>query len=83
MKKIAILTALVIFGTQIIAGAATTTSSNYNKQPAKKVQSQQAKQVKSQTPQAKPANNNDDYLLKYNINDLEAAPWLNNGQRKI
>jgi hypothetical protein len=22
-----------------------------------------------------------DYLLKYNIDDLEAAPWLNGGKR--
>lgn len=22
------------------------------------------------------------YLLKYNIDDLESAPWLNNGKRK-
>lgn len=26
---------------------------------------------------------NNDYLLKYNIKDLEAAPWLNGGKRKI
>ena len=24
-----------------------------------------------------------DYILKYNIDDLEAAPWLNGGKRKI
>ncbi len=23
-----------------------------------------------------------DYLLKYNINDLESAPWLNEGKKK-
>ena len=27
--------------------------------------------------------NDNDYLLKYNIDDLEAAPWLNGGKRKI
>ncbi len=83
MKKLAILFAVILFQTQVIAISATT-NSNYNKQPAQKVQPQQVKQVKNQTTQTKPANNNDDdYLLKYNINDLEAAPWLNNGQRKL
>lgn len=82
MKKLAILFAVILFQTQVIAVSAVT-NSNYNKQPAKKVQPQQVKQVKNQTTQTKPTSDNDDYLLKYNINDLEAAPWLNNGQRKL
>ncbi len=82
MKKFAILLALLLFQTQLIAGAATT-NTTYNKQPAKKTQ-QQVKPVSQQSKQVKPTNNsNDDYLLKYNIDDLEAAPWLNGGKRKI
>lgn len=79
MKKFAIIIALLLFQTQIIAGAATA-NSNYNKKPAQKTQA--AKPVNNQTKQSKPSNN-DDYLLKYNINDLDAAPWLNGGKRKI
>ena len=30
----------------------------------------------------KPSKEND-YILKYNIDDLESAPWLNGGKRKI
>ena len=63
MKKIAILAALLIFQTQVTAGAATATSSNYNKQPAKKTQAQQVKQVKTQTTQTKPASD-ENYKLK-------------------
>ena len=32
---------------------------------------------------AKQLKDGSDYLLKYNINDLESAPWLNGGKRKI
>lgn len=30
----------------------------------------------------KPGKGNE-YILKYNIDDLESAPWLNGGKRKI
>lgn len=78
MKRFAILTALLLFLTQTAVNAAA--AENYNKKPAQKTQNVNAKQQQSQ--QAKPTNN-DEYLLKYNINDLEAAPWLNGGKRKI
>ncbi len=82
MKKFAIILALLVFQTQIICAAATT-NSNYNKKPAQKTQPTNTKQIKqTSSTQAKPANN-EDFLLKYNINDLEAAPWLNGGKRKI
>ena len=76
MKKFAIIMALLLFETQLTVGAATTYA-NYNKKPAQKTQ---VKKVNTQKVQ--PAKEND-YLLKYNINDLEAAPWLNGGKRKI
>ena len=79
MKRFAILLALLILQAPITASAAAA-NNNYNKKPAQKTQN-----VSKQTPakqQAAPAKN-DEYLLKYNINDLEAAPWLNGGKRKI
>lgn len=76
MKKIAIILALMLFQTQLVVSAATT-SAKYNKKPAQKTQ---VKKVNNQ--KAQPANDSN-YLLKYNIDDLEAAPWLNGGKRKI
>ncbi|MCM1338637.1 MAG: hypothetical protein NC191_03090 [Muribaculaceae bacterium] len=78
MKKLAIIMTLLLLQTQIAA----TASGTYNKKPANKTQA------------TKPVNNikttdkvytqdGSDYLLKYNINDLESAPWLNNGKRKL
>lgn len=79
MKKFAIILALMLFQTQIAAVAAN--ASNYNKKPAQKTQA--TKQTANKNQQVKQQENNNDYLLKYNINDLEAAPWLNGGKRKI
>lgn len=76
MKKFAIIIALLLFQTQLTVGAATTYA-NYNKKPAQK---SQVKKVNSQRVQPAKETN---YLLKYNIDDLEAAPWLNGGKRKI
>ncbi|MBQ8459356.1 hypothetical protein IJ541_04555 [bacterium] len=72
MKKFAILLALVLVQTQISAFAAST-----YKKPAKKTQA--SKPVNKTNQVYKP--DGSDYLLKYNIDDLEAAPWLNNGKR--
>lgn len=68
MKKLALILALVLVSSQLTAVAA------YNKQAAKKTQP-----VKSDAQVYKQDGN--DYLLKYNIDDLEAAPWLNGGKR--
>ena len=79
MKKIVIIMALLLFQTQITVSAAT------NSATVKKPVQTKTTQVK-QTTQAQPKTNvtkNDEYLLKYNINDLEAAPWLNGGKRKL
>ena len=79
MKKLAIILALMLFQTQIAAVAA---NANYNKKPAPKTQA--TKPVSQKTKDTNVyKQDGSDYLLKYNINDLESAPWLNNGKRKI
>lgn len=75
MKQLAIILTLLLIPTQVLAASQ---SANYNKKPAQKTQA--TKPVNQAKQQA--TNNDNDYLLKYNINDLEAAPWLNGGQRK-
>lgn len=70
MKKLALILALVMVSSQLTAVAA------YNKKAAAKTQPVSQKsdaQVYKQ--------DGNDYLLKYNIDDLEAAPWLNGGKR--
>ena len=71
MKKLALILALVMVSSQLTAVAA------YNKKAAKKTQP--VSQKKSDVQVYKQDGN--DYLLKYNIDDLEAAPWLNGGKR--
>lgn len=79
MKNLAIILALMLFQTQIAAVAA---NANYNKKPAQKTQA--TKPVSQKTKDTNVyKQDGSDYLLKYNINDLESAPWLNNGKRKI
>ncbi len=79
MKKFAIVMALLLFQTQIIASAA---SANYNKKPAQKTQATKPVSNKTTTDKVYKQDGSD-YLLKYNINDLDSAPWLNNGKRKL
>jgi hypothetical protein len=73
MKKFAILLALLLVQVQVCAFAAAT---NTTKKPAAKTQATNSKSVDGYK------QDGSDYLLKYNIKDLEAAPWLNNGTRK-
>ena len=77
MKKIAtlIIAVMVVQMTAVMANAATKT---YNKKPATK-----AKTTKQTKETLTIPYNGSDYLLKYNIDDLESAPWLNGGKRKI
>ena len=79
MKRFAIILALLFLQANVAVNAADT-NANYDKKPAQKTQNVSAKQNTAK--QAAPAKD-DEYLLKYNINDLEAAPWLNGGKRKI
>ena len=70
MKKFALILALVLLSTQLTVVAA------YDKKPAQKTY---AVNRKSDAQVYKQDGN--DYLLKYNIDDLEAAPWINGGKR--
>lgn len=81
MKKFAIILALMVFGLQI-SSVAVAANSNYNKKPAQK-KTQTTKPISQKTTKDPYKPDGSDYLLKYNINDLEAAPWLNGGNRKI
>lgn len=78
MKKLAIILALMLVQTQVLAAEATN-NANVEKKPAQQVQAtqQQAKQTKTPSQVQK----DEEYLLKYNIRDLEAAPWLHGGKR--
>lgn len=78
MKKLAIILALMLVQTQVLATEATN-NANVEKKPAQQVQAtqQQAKQTKTPSQVQK----DEEYLLKYNIRDLEAAPWLHGGKR--
>ena len=78
MKKLAIVLALMLVQTQVLA-AEVTNNANVEKKPAQQVQAtqQQAKQTKTPSQVQK----DEEYLLKYNIRDLEAAPWLHGGKR--
>ncbi len=82
MKKVLILAALLVFQTQVFADVNTNPSKYYNKKPAQ-AQAQKTTNQKPAAAKQQPAKDDNEYLLKYNINDLEAAPWLNNGKRKI
>jgi hypothetical protein len=75
MKRFAFIMALLLLQTQVMVSAA---SATYNKKPAQKTQA--TKPVNST--KSVYTQDGSDYLLKYNIKDLEAAPWLNNGTRK-
>lgn len=77
MKKIVIIMALLLLQTQIAVTAATNSATVKKPVQAKTTQVKQTTQVKTN------AAKGDEYLLKYNINDLEAAPWLNGGKRKL
>ena len=73
MKHLVILLALAVLQIQSVAVATTV------KKPAQKTQATQNVSNKTTAQVYKQDDNN--YLLKYNIDDLEAAPWLNNGER--
>lgn len=79
MKKLAIVLALMLVQTQVLAAEATN-NANVEKKPAQQVQAtQQQAQQQAKTPSQ--VQKDEEYLLKYNIRDLEAAPWLHGGKR--
>jgi len=77
MKSLAIIIALLLIQTTIVANANTTTNNSAEPVIIRQT-SEQPTEVK-QTPSKN--DYSDDYLLKYNIDDLEAAPWLHGGKR--
>lgn len=78
MKKIAIILALMLIQTQVLAAEATN-NANVEKKPAQQVQQTQQQASQQKTPSQ--VQKDEEYLLKYNIRDLEAAPWLHGGKR--
>lgn len=78
MKKLAIFMALLLFQTQLSVYAAA------KKKPvAKKTVKVVQQQPKQPTQKLYSVYDDSNYLLKYNIDDLDAAPWKNGGKRKI
>lgn len=82
MKKIAILLALLLVQAPMTVSAATN-NVNYNNKPVQQKVNYTKQQPAKQTVRPYSQKNDNDYLLKYNIDDLEVAPWLNGGKRKI
>jgi uncharacterized protein YdeI (BOF family) len=78
MKKLAIVLALMLIPTQVLAAEATN-NANVEKKPAQQVQQPQQQASQQKTPSQ--VQKDEEYLLKYNIRDLEAAPWLHGGKR--
>ncbi len=74
MKKLALFLTVALMLTQLT----TLTASAYSKRPASR---SNTKAVSHKTDAQVYKQDGKDYLLKYNIDDLEAAPWLNGGKR--
>lgn len=74
MKNLAIIIALLLFSSLAV------NATENNVQYEKKQQQGQTQQVDNNKNQTK-NDYSDQYLLKYNIDDLEAAPWLHGGKR--
>lgn len=78
MKKLALILALMLVQTQVLATAVD--NANTDKRPAQQqVRTVQPQAAQTQSPSQ--VQKDEEYLLKYNIRDLEAAPWLHGGQR--
>ena len=73
MKNLILILAILVSVSNLTVVAAST----YDKKPAKK---DNQVNVSNKTTQVYKQDGSN-YLLKYNIDDLEAAPWLNNGKR--
>ena len=78
MKKLVIVLAFILVQAQVLA-AENSNGASIERVPAQQVQAtqQQVEQVKTPSQVQK----DEEYLLKYNIRDLEAAPWLHEGKR--
>lgn len=90
MKRIVSILALLMISQLAVCAAETVTTTTgekvnyerpYYNQP-NLVQPRQVRYAPKKSEVYKPDSGNS-YILKYNIDDLESAPWLNNGKRKI
>lgn len=90
MKRIVTILALLMVSQLAVSAAETVTATTgdkvnyerpYYNQP-NLVQPRQINYAPKKSEVYKPASGNS-YILKYNIDDLESAPWLNGGKRKI
>lgn len=83
MKKLAIILSLLVLGQ--IAVFADENKVNYNtpyyNQAA--VTSKKQENYAPKNSEVYKPNKDNNYILKYNIDDLESAPWINGGKRKI
>ncbi len=83
MKKIVLISAMMVLSQMVVlADEQKVNYENpyYNKPSVSQRKPDTYAQKNSQV--YKPGKGND-YILKYNIDDLESAPWLNGGKRKI
>lgn len=79
MKKLVIVLAFILVQAQVLA-AENSNGASIERVPAQQVQATQQQQVEQvKTPSQ--VQKDEEYLLKYNIRDLEAAPWLHEGKR--
>jgi uncharacterized protein YdeI (BOF family) len=80
MKKLAIVLALMLVHSQVLAVEAIN-NTEVKKRPAQEAQVNQQQDVNQERRTPSQVQKNEEYLLKYNIRDLEAAPWLHEGKR--
>ena len=82
MKKLASMMMLLMVAAIPLSAAADEVTTNYGEYYKKIVQSIPPQPENKNSQVYKPANGNQ-YTLKYNIDDLESAPWVNGGKRKL
>ncbi|MBP3821580.1 hypothetical protein J6G99_08055 [bacterium] len=85
MKKLAIILALFMVA-PLVASADNAKSDkvNFNKPYYNQPDTPQGRRVQyaEKNSAVYKKNSGNEYILKYNVDDLEAAPWLNGGKRK-
>lgn len=85
MKKVSILMALLMLSSMAVDAVAADTKVNYENpyynKPAVSQRRQETYAEKNSKVYKKSSGN--DYLQKYNIDDLEDAPWLHGGKRNL
>ncbi len=82
MKKILMIMSLLTAVSMTMAAQAAEVTTNYSEFHKKIVQSIPQQQENKKSEVYKP-NKDNNYILKYNVDDLESAPWNNGGKRKL